>query len=719
MSQNSIRSLLIALVAYTCAVDAAKTSQPVVCTTSTEYVGYDGQWSPITIRVGTEEQWLSVLPCTLSQETWLVGPESCDGTIACATARGGLFYANDSSTFQPMGFYELGSNPQLGNSQFGYYGLDTIALNDDVSEVDQIIALVNTTNLWVGELGLGVQQTRINGSENRQPFLSSLVQNSSHIPSHSYGYTAGAAYRLTGVPASLTLGGVDANRFTPNNASFVLSSNYAPAVAINSVSLSSSAGDFPTNWNVNPTTLLSGSEGAIFTIDSSTPYLWLPGAVCDNFAAALNLTYNETLALYVFANDSSPDVLQEWNLTFTFEIGNLPGAYDNIKLTVPYSAFNLELSYGFPNFDGEFGSPPLSYFPVRRASSDSEYIIGRAFLQETYLMVDYERNTFSLSQALITEESVNNVNLQAITRPSDSIFPGPESEHKAGLSTGAKAGIAVGVCLGVILLAVLIWLALRRRKANKVDPGRSEKPKRRSLFGKFTKPSDSATTVSELLGDKNHPTEIPADSTNSRFELPGSAPLEMPAAEVSPTFFQSPENRNDTAQRNDPRDPAELAYRERQAKADEAAAEGSDRSASPVPPYSPAQMDQRLSNSISPYTPRHSQGFGTASSGEQGISPVGHSSGNGSERNSNSVPSPVSPDTTFSRGFQRTVQPSEPGSNESQTSGSYGQHLTPQPPARAPSRSASRSSRFVEEGLDRDGDDRNSSSRSARFSWEE
>lgn len=714
------RYIALACVVHTFLTGALAALQPVVCDSSNQFLGNDGRWSPVQIRVGTEEQWLWVLPTTLSQETWLIGPASCDGTVACTNARGGLFYSNQSSTFQSLGFYELGESAELGASQPGYYGLDTIALNDAVTEVDQIIALVNTSSLWVGELGLGVQQTRINGSENRLPFLSSLVQNDSAIPSHSYGYTAGASYRLNGVPASLTLGGVDASRFSPNNVSFTLSSDYAPVLGVNSITVSSSAEEFPSNWNANPTTLLSESDATTFVIDTSTPYLWLPRSVCDRFASALNLTYNETLELYVFANDSSPGDLQSWNLTFAFEMADAPGSPNNTELTVPYAAFNLELSYGYPSFDGVYGDPPLPYFPLRRAPSNSQYIIGRALLQETYLMVDYERNMFTLSQAVITQESISNVDLLAITRPANSIFPGPSSEASSGLSTGTKAGIGVGVGLGVILLVAVVWLAVRKRKAKASFTNLNEKPKRRSLFAKFSKSPGSNTTVSELLGDKNHPTEVPADSTTSRFELPGSAPIEMPAAEVSPTFFQSPESRSDTAQRNDPRDPAELEQRQRQAKQAEAAAaaaDGSERSASPVPPYSPAEMNQRLSNSISPYTPRHSQGFGTMSSGEQGISPVGHSSGNGSERNSNSVPSPVSPDATFTRGFGRT-QPSEPSTTDSQ-SGSYGHHLTPQVPARIPSRSPSRSSRFVEEGLDGERDGHTPSSRSARFSWED
>jgi hypothetical protein len=647
-----------------------------------------------------------------------MGLSACDGTSACQAARGGLFSSNESSTFQSLGLYELGDSAVLGDSQVGYYGLDTISLNDMASETNQIIAILNTSSVWVGEIGLGVQQTRINGSQTRLPLLSSLVQNNSMIPSHSFGYTAGAAYLLKGVPASLTLGGVDQNRFDSNNLNLTLSSDYAPVVAVNSISVATSSEELPSTWNANPTALLEKSEAATFTVDSSTPFLWMPLTVCERIADTLGLYYNETLELY-FYNDtiSTPDALAQLNLTFTFEIGNLPGSTENVELALSYGAFNLELSYGFPGFDGNFTSPNVPYFPLRRASSATEYTLGRAFLQETYLAVDYERNTFSLNQAVITEQSVNNVDLAAITRPNNSIFPGPTTSENSGLSSGAKAGIGVGVAIAIVASLVLVWCLLRRkRRASSSNSPIFEKSKTRRIFSRSPKSSGSNTTVSELIGDKRQPTELNADNTTIRFELPASAAVEMPAAEVSPTFFQNPDGRNNVGSRGDlgPPTAGRTQGQRRHSKEEEAEAARSERSASPVPPYSPEHA-QRLSDSVSPYSARHSRGFGTVSSGEPGISPVGNSSGNPSERNSNSAPSPVSPDVTFHRAFSRFTQGSEPSSNES----SYGQHLTPHAPDRAPSRSSSRGSRFVEEGLGDASEVPPSSSRSARFSWEE
>lgn len=61
-------------------------------------------------------------------ETWVVGLDGCDGTIQCETARGGLFLANESSTFSTMGSYALDLDYELGFGGKGYYGLDNVAL---------------------------------------------------------------------------------------------------------------------------------------------------------------------------------------------------------------------------------------------------------------------------------------------------------------------------------------------------------------------------------------------------------------------------------------------------------------------------------------------------------------------------------------------------------------------------------------------------------------
>lgn len=466
---------------------------------------------------------------------------------------------------------------------------------------------------------------------------------------------------------------------------------------------------------------MDDSQAGTFTIDSSTPFLWLPEAVCDNFARALNLTYNETLQLYLYTNTSTPETLKSWNLTFTFGLNNSPGDPDDLHLTLPYAAFNLQLSYPFPSLDANFTTPPTNYFPLRKAADRTQYKIGRSFLQETYLTVDYERNSFSLSQAVFTTYAINNVDLIAITPPDSSIWQGSPSvsQHSSSsLSTGAKAGIAVGVIIVALLLAVAIWYFCVNKKRSGTEKS-DENTKKRGLFNRIHRVLDSKTSVSELLGDKQHPTEVPADASATRYEMAA-------AEDVSSRFFQQ----DAAIPRNDPRDPAELEHQDMSAKAVEAAAinaEGSQRSASPVPPYSPPETNNRDSNSISPFTPRNSHGFGTVSSGEQGISPVGASSSGHSRGSSNSraLSSPISPEATMTR----PLHDNSPGlsSNGSSTTHSGGSLMVPQLNGRPVSRSPSTGSRFVEQGLTAVTEEQTpvsppstaSKTQGTRFSWEQ
>jgi hypothetical protein len=171
---------------------------PIAVPVGTKWYGYDGNWSPVNIRVGAQPnpQWLSVFPNTAGQETWVIGPGGCDGTFTCQQKRGGLFFLNQSTSWSDLGYYELGFDPQLGDEGYADYGLDFVDVSDQIIVPDQIIAIINSTDYWLGFLGLGIQPSRFNGTTNRLTFLSSLVENQSIIPSHSYGYTAGAYYRM-------------------------------------------------------------------------------------------------------------------------------------------------------------------------------------------------------------------------------------------------------------------------------------------------------------------------------------------------------------------------------------------------------------------------------------------------------------------------------------------------------------------------------------------
>ena len=498
------------------------------------------------------------------------------------------------------------------------------------------------------------------------------------------------------MPASLTLGGVDLNRHTPSGISFDLANSFEPIVAINKISVTSEPLATSPNkpkWAGKPLDLLGKSQAQLFTIDSSTPFFWLPEDVCDAFAVALNLTYNETLQLYQYSEAADPSTLEDWNLNFVFTIADLPGSTKSVDINIPYDAFNHQLTFPFPALNTTFGAAPVNYFPLRKAANNTQYTIGRAFLQEAYLTVDYERSNFSISQAEFANNALTNVNLVAISKPANSYFD--RSKGSSGLSTGAKAGIGAGVGVAVIGLAVLAFFCLRSRKRKTSDvkadsPSEKKGFLQRLSFRDNKKPAADAT---ELLADKHHPLEVAADQTNSRFELPEAAPIEMPA-HVPSQFYAAEDNRYQHKA-------AELEHRDSTSKNMNLLQDRASRSPA-LPPYSPTQVGRGPTSHVSSNGYRgNGTNTGTSTSGISNLSPNEHSPLNPHQISPGTVTGPNSPQSA-------PISPPEasplmvPSSNDGYHSRSSLNLPKSDRDQAAPSRSVSRASRFTEEGIKRE-----------------
>lgn len=349
---------------------------------------------------------------------------------------------------------------------------------------------------------------------------------------------------LKNVPASLVLGGFDANRFQPHNITFALDPNQNPVVALNEITVTAQplqSSKVSTGWPSNLLKLLGSVEASLFTIDSSTPYLWLPEAVCLEFEKAFGLTYDEAVQLYTFGSNSTQhEILVDWNMTFKFAVADFPGSPISISLSLPYEAFDLQLSYPYPGLNATQSSPPTNYFPLRKAANSTQYTIGRTFLQETYLKVDYERNNFSIFQAIFSQNALADTDLIPITRPKNSTFTGPEVvAPKPILSEAGVTGVAVGGAIALISLIGLIVLYIRSRRSNanhgyvRERDGEDQRRKKRSngRFFRWLLHLPKAETPTEIGGSNRlvfeAPTgreclELPAKTSKS--ELEGSEP---------------------------------------------------------------------------------------------------------------------------------------------------------------------------------------------------
>jgi hypothetical protein len=120
--------------------------------------------------------------------------------ILCYNARGGIFSPGFSKSWQPLGPWELGLK-DLSYGGNGDYGLEDVifadTLHQKTSRVQSaLIAAINDTDYYQGYIGVGVAQGRF-GKNVTNPFITQLAEVYGLIPSHSYGYTAGANYGMS------------------------------------------------------------------------------------------------------------------------------------------------------------------------------------------------------------------------------------------------------------------------------------------------------------------------------------------------------------------------------------------------------------------------------------------------------------------------------------------------------------------------------------------
>src|SRR3569833_13189 len=283
---------------------------------------------------------------------------------------------------------------------------------------------------------------------------------------------------VSGTPASLTLGGYDANRLVQHDVSF----NINPATRVPQVLLRGITANVPTigqapgKWDSTSRVLSDFNDSSIAWVDTTTPYLWLPAATCDRFADALGLTWNDTFGLYFFKSDQDYARFQNGtSLNFTFSLSsfdntnnfgqpfNTPG---DVNITVSSAAFALTVQYPF-NPTMQFRDKAIPYFPLMRAQGGN-VIIGRAFMQEAYIVTRYEENTFSLHQAVFPQDGRKNTSIIDIQRPPNSDYAGynPPGGGNTGLSTAAIAGVIVAAFVTGSVVCVAAWCCRRRRRRN-------------------------------------------------------------------------------------------------------------------------------------------------------------------------------------------------------------------------------------------------------------
>lgn len=409
-----------------------------------------------------------MLASTQSGQTFAVVPEGCLAGIDppdCPKLRGAQvfnsaqslgFLTNTSSTWSFIGLYDVDLERHLNYTARGIFGYDKVALgsvgdHDGQTALEhQVVGGVADMSYYLGHIPLGMTVSKFSSlSESIEPFISRL-RNATKIPSLSFAYTAGAKYRLKSVFGQLILGGYDTTRFKSNTNDFSFAFSADPSRLLSVVVESITA----TDTLKNTQSLSSGPHLSL--IDSTVPHLWLPRDICDAFEQSFGLTFDPRSDLYLI-NSTMRDQLQARNPSITIKlVDSLQGSATNYtNIILPYSAFDLKASYPYyPN--------ATNYFPIRRATNESQYTLGRTLLQEAYLIVDYERANFTVAPAAFPDP-LPAANILTIFPPNPI-----GSSTSSGLGKAAIVGIAVG-CVAAVLLftAGAFWFRRRQKRHSK------------------------------------------------------------------------------------------------------------------------------------------------------------------------------------------------------------------------------------------------------------
>ncbi|CAK1366282.1 unnamed protein product [Cercospora beticola] len=486
------------------------TAKPLSLPPSGYWDGNDGRWSTFNLQIGTPVQVVRLLPgtsATAANTIWAVITEGCEQANPdldpgeCSFARGGTFERNASLTWSTSrlennGLYEivLYEEEKLGLSANAYYGFDTVSFGLPDSGLpkleNQTVAGIATNDFFLGTLPLSpISQNFTSYTTGAIPSVLGTLRdpNNTMVPSTTWAYTAGAVYKSPPVFGSVTFGGYDANRIDWSSSGSVSAPFWTDPSRDLLIGLQSIMHD-----TLGSTPLLA--DGIYVFLNSLVAHMWLPIGICQAFETAFELEWDNVTEFYTVSEDTHARLVAQ-NPSFAFTIGaSKDQGTSNTVINIPYAAFDLNVSTPYYN-------QSQRYFPLKRAQNDTQYILGRAFLQEAYIIADYDRRNFTVGQALFPSTQ----DIVPILPPGLS-FDG----SSPGLSTGAIVGFAIAVAAVLLLALGIFWW--RRKKwtrpgAQAYSPAPTdEKPSIRSWHDHKPelKPEMEATGIGELRGDDHH-----------------------------------------------------------------------------------------------------------------------------------------------------------------------------------------------------------------------
>jgi hypothetical protein len=154
----------------------------------------------------------------------------------------------------------------------------------------------------------------------------------------------------------------------------------------------------------------------------------------------------------------------------------------------------------------------------------------------SYLITDYERRTFKVSQCTWNASASQNIKMISPLSTGSST-----KSHIRALSTGAIAGISVGGA-AVLIIIIIIIIRCRRRKPKAVELDASQTHDDIEKRGPYTKPElDSAgveikeadsTPITSKIFEMEASPGAELDGTQNGFEIKQHERYELPANEI-------------------------------------------------------------------------------------------------------------------------------------------------------------------------------------------
>jgi hypothetical protein len=306
---------------------------------------------------------------------------------------------------------------------------------------------------------------------------------------------------------SLTLGGYDSSRYISNNISFILSPDNERDLV---VALKGLTANSTTRSDID---LLKKIDDVTLYIDTTVAEIWLPVTICEAFEEAFGLIHDKTTGLYL-VDDLLHQTLLAQNPSITFTFSQTYSSGETVQITLPYAAFDLEAKHPYHDLN-----ETTRYFPLRRAEKKEQWVLGKTFLQEAYITVDWERSRFSIYQCDWTYGKPSNI--VPIISPTYAKVSAVET-NKGDSHTGVVVGVAVGCIFLVIFIATAIAGYLWRRRCNAIaakyaaDAAQEEAARKSTPTDTDEAPSSPASERGPSVFPK---AELPGQSTVHRYEM--------------------------------------------------------------------------------------------------------------------------------------------------------------------------------------------------------